>query len=133
MANALYDNARNLFLTGGLNWGTDTVKVALLTSAYTFSASDQFYSTLSANVVGTPAALANKTDAAGVADADDLTFSAVTGSAVAAYVLYKDTGTTTTSPLIAFFDTVSSGLPVTPNGGSITITWDNGSNKIFKL
>ena len=27
----------------------------------------------------------------------------------------------------------SSGLPVTPNGGSITVTWDNGANKIFKL
>lgn len=27
----------------------------------------------------------------------------------------------------------SSGLPVTPNGGSITITWDNGASRIFKL
>lgn len=27
----------------------------------------------------------------------------------------------------------SSGLPVTPNGGSITVAWDNGANKIFKL
>jgi hypothetical protein len=26
-----------------------------------------------------------------------------------------------------------SGLPVTPNGGNITIQWDNGPNKIFKL
>jgi hypothetical protein len=25
------------------------------------------------------------------------------------------------------------GLPVTPNGGNITVTWDNGSSKIFKL
>lgn len=26
-----------------------------------------------------------------------------------------------------------SGLPVTPNGGNIVISWDNGPNKIFKL
>jgi hypothetical protein len=26
-----------------------------------------------------------------------------------------------------------SGLPVTPNGGNIVVTWDNGANKIFKL
>ena len=34
--------------------------------------------------------------------------------------------------VIAFIDTAT-GLPVTPNGGDITITWDNGANKIFKL
>jgi hypothetical protein len=47
-------------------------------------------------------------------------------------VIYKDTGTAATSPLIAYIDTAT-GLPVTPNGGDITVTWDNGSNKIFKL
>lgn len=26
-----------------------------------------------------------------------------------------------------------SGLPVTPNGGNIVVTWDNGANRIFKL
>lgn len=26
-----------------------------------------------------------------------------------------------------------SGLPVTPNGGNIVVTWDSGANKIFKL
>ncbi len=26
-----------------------------------------------------------------------------------------------------------SNLPITPNGGNITVTWDNGANKIFKL
>jgi hypothetical protein len=34
--------------------------------------------------------------------------------------------------LIAYIDTAT-GLPVTPGGGDIDITWDNGSNKIFKL
>jgi hypothetical protein len=36
------------------------------------------------------------------------------------------------SPLICIFDTATN-LPVTPNGGDITIQFDNGTNKIFKL
>ena len=43
-----------------------------------------------------------------------------------------DTGTDSTSPLIAFIDTAT-GLPITPNGGDIIVTWDNGPNKLFKL
>ena len=33
---------------------------------------------------------------------------------------------------INFIDTAT-GLPITPNGGDIIVTWDNGANKIFKL
>ena len=59
-------------------------------------------------------------------------FTSVTGASIEAIVLYKDTGTDSTSPLIAFIDTAT-GLPITPNGGDIIVTWDNGANKIFKL
>jgi hypothetical protein len=59
-------------------------------------------------------------------------FSAVTGDQSEALVIYKDTGSAATSPLIAYIDTAT-GLPVTPNGADVTVTWDNGSNKIFKL
>ena len=69
---------------------------------------------------------------AGVADAADTTFTSVSGDTVEAIVLYKDTGDAATSPLIAYIDTAT-GLPLTPNGGDVTITWDNGANKIFKL
>ena len=68
----------------------------------------------------------------GAADANDVTFTSVTGASIEAIVLYKDTGTDSTSPLIAFIDTAT-GLPITPNGGDIIVTWDNGANKIFKL
>jgi len=61
-----------------------------------------------------------------------MTFTSVTGASIEAIVLYKDTGTDSTSPLIAFIDTAT-GLPITPNGGDIIVTWDNGPNKIFKL
>ena len=73
------------------------------------------------------------TSSAGVADASDVTLSSVSGDQSEALVIYKHTGVESTSTLIAYMDTVSAGLPVTPNGGDITIVWDDGANKIFKL
>lgn len=132
MANAMYDKGRQAFGDAGVNWSSDTIKVCLVdTGTYTFSQSHQYHSSLS-GIVAT-ATLASKTNTDGVLDAADVTFTSVSGSSVEAIVIYKDTGVSGTSPLILYVDTVSSGLPVTPNGGNITVTWDNGSNKIFKL
>lgn len=44
-------------------------------------------------------------------------------------MIYADTGTESTSPLIAFIDTAT-GLPITPNGGDIIVTWDKKINEI---
>lgn len=83
-------------------------------------------------MVGTPQTLASKTSTAGVADAADITFTAVSGATVEALIIYKDTGVSSTSNLIAYIDSAT-GLPATPNGGDITVTWDNSANRIFKL
>lgn len=133
MANALYDKGREGFLDGSIDWDTDTIKVALVdTGTYTVNLSvHDFYDDVT-GVVGTPQTLASKTVTSGVADAADVTFTSVTGNSVEALVIYKDTGTASTSRLIAYIDTAT-GLPVTPNGGNITVAWDNGANKIFKL
>jgi hypothetical protein len=74
--------------------------------------------------------LGTKTTTNGVADAADVTFTAVTGDSVEAVVLYRHTGTEGTSELIAYIDTAT-GLPTTPSGGDITIQWN--ANGIFKL
>ncbi|WP_447830050.1 hypothetical protein [Aeromonas salmonicida] len=133
MANALYDKGREKFLTGAINASADTLKCALIKDTYAPTlASDEFYSTLSAHVIGTPQTLASKTVTGGVLDAADVTFLAVPTAAVKFCAIYKDTGTAATSPLIALFDTAA-GLPVSTNGGDIIIAWDNGANKIFKL
>jgi hypothetical protein len=169
------------------------------------SASGDNYDDFNGAVVGTDQTLGTKTVVAGVADAADSTFTSVTGNSVEAVLLYKDTGTPSTSRVIglitgkqivtcavqaassstsivvdaltyaipsgtvlAFSNGASatlsalanagdrsiavsstaatitansralapitgSGLPVTPNGGNIVVTWDNGANKIFKL
>lgn len=133
MANALYNNARQGFLEGAFNWMSDNVKAVLVTSGYTFSASHKHYNDVTpAARVTSEILLSEKTTTDGAADAADITFENVSGAQVRAIVLYVDTGTESTSSLIAYLDTAT-GLPITPNGGDIIVTWDNGANKIFKL
>lgn len=135
MANALYDLGRKAFLDGSIAILTDNIKVVLVDVAdYTVNlATHQYLSDVAAaGRVATSGNLASKASTAGVFDAADVTLTAVTGDPSEALVLYKDTGSAATSPLIAYIDTAT-GIPVTPNGGDITITWDNGANKIFKL
>lgn len=135
MANALYDKARESFLKGEISWSGDNVKVVLVDLAdYTPDlANHQYLSDIPAGArVATSGNLSGKTTAAGVADADNVTLASVTGDPSEALVIYQDTGNAATSRLIAYLDTVT-GLPITPNGGNITVTWGNGANKIFKL
>jgi len=135
MANALYDKGREAFLTGDIDWLNDNIKVTLVdTNDYTANLStDQFYSSVPlAARVASSGNLSSKTAASGVADAADVLFTSVRGDVSEALVIWQDTGVEASSRLIAYID-VASGLPVTPNGGDITVQWDNGSNKIFKL
>jgi len=94
---------------------------------------DEFLTTIAGGAqVAVSGNLSIKSSTAGVADAADVTFAAVTGAVCNAVVLYKDTGVPATSPLLAYIGTAT-GLPVTPNGGDIIVQWDNGASKIFKL
>lgn len=135
MANTLYDYCRQRFMEAQINWMTDTVKVILVsTSAYTpQTAVHQYLADIpvSARIAG-PVTLTAKATTGGAADAADCTFTSVSGATINAIVIYKDTGTEATSPLIAYIDTAT-GLPITPNGGDIIVTWDNGVNKIFRV
>jgi hypothetical protein len=169
------------------------------------SASGDNLDDFDAAIVGSAVTLTSPTVTSGVADAADITFTSVTGATVEAILIYKDTGTASTSRCAVIIDgrhivtcaaqaassattvaverlsagipngtvltfsngasatlsalanagdrtvTVSAlaaiitagsradapatgaGLPVTPNGGSITVAFDNGVNKIFKL
>ncbi len=135
MANALYDLGRNSFLNGDIDYTNDTIDLYLVDTAdYTVNlATHQFLTSVPAGARVASATLAGKSTAAGVADANDTVFSSVSGDQSEALILVKNTGAEATSNLIAYIDTASAGLPVTPNGGDITVTWDSGANKIFKL
>jgi hypothetical protein len=135
MANSLYDLGREAFLNAGIDWATDDIKVALLDAAdYTPNlATHDFLDDVPAGArVATSGNLASKTTSAGVADAADVTLSAVTGDESEYILIYKDTGVESTSTLIGLIDTATN-LPITPNGGDIQIVWDSGANRIFKL
>lgn len=133
MANAIYPLYKQALLDQDSDSDLDdgTVKVALVdTGTYTYSASHQFLSDLT-GVVGTAQTIANTTVALGVFDGDNVTYTAVSGNTVEALVFYIDTGNSATSRLVAYIDTGQTGLPVTPNGGDITITWN--ASGIFAL
>jgi len=135
VANALYDLGREGFLNAQISWASDNIKVALLDAAdYTpnLGTHDFLDDVPGGAIVATSANLGGKTTAAGVADANDVTLTAVTGDQSEYILIYKDTGVAATSRLIGLIDTATN-LPVTPNGGDITIVWDNGANRIFKL
>jgi hypothetical protein len=134
MANAIYPKYKEVILGAATNTNllTGTVKVALVdTGTYTYSSAHQFLTSLT-GVVGTAQTIgATKSVTNGVFDGGDVTFTAVTGNSAEALVIYVDTGTGGTSPLVAYIDTSVTGLPVTPNGGDITITWN--ASGIFAL
>lgn len=131
MANAIYPLWKQEILKGTSNCllnsseGTTGVYAALVdTGTYTYSASHQFYSSLS-GVVGTDQEITSKTQTTGTFDGADVTFTSVTGNSAEAIVLYrKNAGANTTWPLIAYLDTNVTGLPVTPNSGNIVISWN---------
>ena len=122
---ALLDASANVDLNDG------TVKVALIdTGVYPYTSTDEFYSSVS-GVVGTPQTINNTTVTNGLFDGDDVTYTAVTGNTVEALLIYIDTGSAATSRLVAWIDTSVTGLPVTPNGGDISIQWN--ASGIFQL
>ena len=132
MANAIYPKWKEAISQASANSAlTGTVKVALVdTGTYTYSAAHEFLSSLSGRV-GTDQTIGSKTYTNGVFDGADVTFSAVSGDSVEALVIYIDTGVAGTSRLVAYIDTGVTGLPVTPNGGDISVTWN--ASGIFAL
>jgi len=139
MANALYPLWKEALLQASASsdlagTGATGVWCALVdTGTYTYSAAHQYYSSLS-GVVGTDVEVgATKTYTGGAFDSTtDLTFTSVSGATVEALVLYrKNAGANTTWRLIAYIDTSVTGLPVTPNGGNITVAWHTSG--IFAL
>lgn len=137
MANSFYTAALQKFLDADIDWSAGNIKAALVrSSTYTPNlSSDDALNDVTAGgaVVATSSNLTSKTSTGGIADAADVVFPSVSaGAAIQYVVIYLDSGTPSTSWLIALIDTAT-GLPVTPNGTDITVSWDNGTNRILRL
>lgn len=132
---ALYDGGRQAFAEGDIDWLADDIRVILVDTAdYTVNlATHDFLDDVPAGArVAVSGSLTGKTTTAGVCDADNPSLGNVTGDQSEALIVYRHTGTESTSRLIAYIDSAT-GLPVTPNSGPISVEWNNGANRIFKL
>jgi hypothetical protein len=134
MASKLYGQFLSQALNKEIDWDTDTIKVALLTNAYTPNQDSHNYldDVVANEVSGTGYTaggytLANKTNTynAGtnviVLDADDVTFASSTITARYAVVYDATPATNATRPLIGYVDF---GSDQSSSNGNFTITWD---------
>lgn len=133
MANIIFNSFKRDIMNGGIDLDTDTIKVALVTSSYTPDQDthdnfDDVTDEVSATgYTAGGASLANKavtadnTDNEGVFDADDTAWGSSSITARAA-VVYKDTGTPSTSKLICYFDFGSDQIS---SSGTFTIAWNS--------
>jgi hypothetical protein len=126
MANALYTRAKEAFLRKEEDFLNDAVKATLIDSGqYTFSAAHTTYATdvAAGSKIAVSAALGSPTVTGGVFDTADFSWSSVSGVQSEAIILWDDTPTTPVAdPLVAFYDTGMTGMPVTPSGGNINVT-----------
>lgn len=138
MATIVHNDFRNAALgkpdasVSTIDFDADNIDVSLLdaTDSTTITASYIDYDEVDAPTVVATTDLATITIGivgTGVLDADDTTFTAVAGPDAADYlVLWKNSGTPASSPLAITWDSATTGLPVTPNGGDIVVTWAGG-------
>lgn len=114
----LYPKGKKKLLDADIDLLVDDIKMLLIDTAdEAYNAADEFHSDIaSAGIVHTFGVLLSKTTVSGVFDAADIA-ATVSGDSVEAVVLYKDTGVSATSPLIAWFDVTT----FTPTGVSTTI------------
>ncbi len=136
MANRIYGKAKQAILNGEVDVSSQVLKVLLVNSSYSFSENNhEFVSDINSSYIKARSTqLSNVSNTLGVLDANDLTFIAYSGSAFNAAVLYVDTGSDSTSRLIAYIDTAT-GIPFEGINTevNITIVWSNGSSKIISL
>jgi hypothetical protein len=131
MADVIYNSFKVKIADGNIDLNSDTIKVALVTSGYTPDQdAHDFFNDVTNEVSGTGYSaggetLANatmtqdNTNNRGKFDADDVTWATSTITARGA-VIYKSTGTASTSPLIAYIDF---GSDKSSSASNFTIQW----------
>ncbi len=138
MADVIYNSFKGR-LDGSIDWDSDTINIMLVTDVYTPDIDTHlFIDDVSNEITGTGytaggAVLANASIAIDTTndlakyDGDDVIWASSTITAYGA-VIYKDTGTPSTSPLVAYIDF---GADKSSSGGDFKIVWD--ANGIFTI
>jgi hypothetical protein len=134
MTDLIYPKYKEALLSGAsdISLDTETVKVSLLdTDVQAQSNTDQFYSDINENAEIGTVVLANTSVSNGVFSADDVSIVPESNTESEALLLWIDTANTETSRLVAWLDDSVTGLPITPNGSNVDITWNQSG--IFQL
>lgn len=139
MANAVYPLIKQSWMTEAdtnksldQTSATNAVYAALVSTAYTYSAAHQFWSSVVANVVNTPQQITTPLVANGLFKGDTVTYTNVTGAQIGSLVLFRqNAGANTTWRLVLYLDTGIASFPFTPNGGNMVVVWNAGG--IFQL
>jgi hypothetical protein len=134
MPSKLYGNFLLKALNKEVDFDSDTIKVALLSSSYTPDQDAHDYLndvssyevtgtgyTAGGNTLGSKTATYDSANNVVILDAADTTWSSSTITARYA-VVYGSTGTASTSPLIGYVDF---GSDQSSTNGNFTITWDS--------
>jgi hypothetical protein len=139
MANAIYPLYKTALLSASTNVSltvddaTDGPFVSLIdTGDVAYSSAHDMYDDVVAANVGTTQRITGPTVTTGTFDGGDVTYTAVTGDQCEALIIYRhNSGANSTWRLVAYIDTSVTGLPVTPNGGDISVVWN--ASGIFTL
>ncbi|MEM6437585.1 MAG: hypothetical protein AAF773_27575 [Cyanobacteria bacterium P01_D01_bin.115] len=111
---------------GNLSWTSDTIKILLVTDAYTYDENHDFVNDVSGSeatgatrqTLASPVFTPDTANDRVVYDAADATFLAVTSAqTISGAVVYKEVTDDTDSPLIAFLD----GTDLAANGSDIQV------------
>lgn len=124
MADAIFSSILPDLWNANVDYANDTLRVALVTSSYTFSAAHDFFDDITNEVSGTGYTAGGETLSItitnGKLDATNSTWTSATFTARGA-VVYKDTGNSATSNLIAFYDFTTD---KSPSNGTLTLAWN---------
>jgi hypothetical protein len=104
MADAIYPKFKEALLKADVDLDTANLRIALVSSAYTYNAAHDFHDDLT-GILATSDSFTASSLTNGTLDFADITITGLdTGETATAYVLYVWTGTSATSHLIAYKD-----------------------------
>jgi len=125
MANQIYPLFLQACLDGesNIDLKDGNVKITLLSASYVYSPFHQYRTHLT-GVVATSGDLQGKSVVNGFFKAADITYPGVAGAEIVAFAVWLDTGTASTSRLVAYIDSNQVALPLVPTGGDIKQQFD---------
>lgn len=137
MADAVYNNFKEILMEGGVDFLSDTIKVILVDSTYSPDVdNDIYYSDVtgelsSANgytaggfTLSSKSVIQDDSDDEGVFDAGNATWTASGGDITArGAIIYKDSGLASSSPLIGYIDFTYD--KTASNGNDFIISWSS--------